>query len=60
MLVGRTAECAAIDQILASARDGSSGVIVVRGAPGIGKSALLDYAMTNARDFAIARVTGVE
>ena len=60
MLVGRTAECAAIDQILADARDGSSGVIVVRGAPGIGKSALLDYAMTNARDFAIARVTGVE
>jgi DNA-binding CsgD family transcriptional regulator len=60
VLVGRTAECAAIDQILAGARNGSSGVIVVRGAPGIGKSALLDYAMTNARDFAIARVTGVE
>ena len=60
MLVGRTAECAAIDLVLAGARDGSSGVIVVRGAAGIGKSALLDYAMTNARDFAIARVTGVE
>jgi len=60
VLVGRKAECAAIDQVLAGARDGSSGVVVLRGAPGIGKSALLDYAMTNARDFAIARVTGVE
>jgi DNA-binding CsgD family transcriptional regulator len=60
VLVGRTAECAAIDQVLAGARDGSSGVIVLRGAPGIGKSALLDYAMTNAPDFAIAHVTGVE
>src|SRR4029453_11027866 len=60
VLVGRTAECAAIDQVLAGARDGSSGVIVVRGAPGIGKSALLDYAMTNGRDFAVAGVTGVE
>jgi DNA-binding CsgD family transcriptional regulator len=45
---------------LAGARNGSSGVIVLRGAPGIGKSALLDYAMTNARDLAIARITGVE
>ena len=60
MLVGRTAQCAAIDQVLAGARDGLSGVIVLRGAAGIGKSALLDYAMTNARDFTIARVTGVE
>ena len=60
VLVGRTAERAAIDQILAGARDGTSGVIVLRGAAGIGKSALLDYAMTNAPDFAIARVTGVE
>jgi hypothetical protein len=40
--------------------NGSSGVIVLRGAPGIGKSALLEYAVTNARDFAVARVTGVE
>ena len=60
VLVGRTAECAAIDQVMAGARDGSSGIIVVRGAAGVGKSALLDYAMTSGRDFAIASVTGVE
>ncbi len=60
MLVGRTAECAAIDRVVASARDGSSGVVVLRGAAGIGKSALLDYAMTTAPDFTIARVAGVE
>jgi DNA-binding CsgD family transcriptional regulator len=60
VLVGRKVECAAIDEVLAGARDGSSGVLVLRGAAGIGKSVLLDYAMTNAPDFSIARVTGVE
>ena len=60
VLVGRTAECAAIDQVLAGARDGSSGVTRPAGRSGIGKSALLDYAMANAKDFAISRVTGVE
>ena len=60
MLVGRTAERAAIDQVLAGARAGSSGVVVLRGAAGIGKSALLDHAVANAPDFAVARVAGVE
>jgi predicted ATPase len=43
-LLGREAECAAIDRLLADARAGSGGALVVRGEAGIGKSALLGYA----------------
>jgi DNA-binding CsgD family transcriptional regulator len=35
-------------------------VLVVRGEPGIGKSALLEYAVSSATGFQIARATGVE
>ena len=41
MLHGRTAECAHIDGLLADARDGRSGALVIRGDAGIGKSALI-------------------
>ena len=41
MLVGRSAEQATIDRLLAAAREGRSGVLVFRGEAGIGKSALL-------------------
>jgi len=44
MLRGRAAEQAVVDGLLAGAGVGRSGVLVVRGDPGIGKSALLDYA----------------
>lgn len=37
-----------IDQLIADAVAGSSGVIVVRGEPGVGKTALLDYAVAAA------------
>lgn len=59
-LVDRKAECAAIDQLLDGARGGSSGVLVLRGPAGIGKSALLDYAVAGATDLALSRVSGVE
>ena len=39
---------------------GSSGAVVVAGPPGIGKSALLDYAVNQATQFRILRVAGVE
>lgn len=60
VLVGRKAECAVIDRIVDDARRGLSGVVVVRGVAGIGKSALLDYAIEQAPDFDVTRVTGVE
>lgn len=43
-LLGRDRECAVIDALLADARAGAGGALVVRGEPGIGKSALLGYA----------------
>ena len=43
-LHGREAEQQIIDGLLASARLGRSGAVVVRGEAGIGKTAVLDYA----------------
>jgi predicted ATPase len=60
VLVDRAMEAEAIERLLAAVRDGLSGVLVLRGDPGIGKTALLDYAVENAGDMQVARVTGVE
>jgi AAA ATPase-like protein len=42
-LLGRSTECATIDELVADARGGRSRVAVLRGEAGAGKSALLDY-----------------
>jgi pimeloyl-ACP methyl ester carboxylesterase len=42
-LVGRRAECARLDQLLADARTGTSVAVVIRGEAGAGKTALLDW-----------------
>ncbi|MFF3493101.1 AAA family ATPase [Streptomyces sp. NPDC002795] len=60
MLLGRDAERAAIEALIAGARAGRSGVLVVRGEAGIGKTALLDEAAAVAEDFRVLRGTGVE
>jgi tetratricopeptide (TPR) repeat protein len=60
VLVGRTTETAAIDRMLANARECQSGVLVLRGEAGIGKSALLEYARESATGFNILRGTGIE
>jgi DNA-binding CsgD family transcriptional regulator len=44
MLHGRAVERSVVDGLLAGACAGRSGVLVVRGDPGVGKTALLDYA----------------
>jgi DNA-binding CsgD family transcriptional regulator len=59
-LLGRRRECAVLDELLGNARTGTSGVLVVRGEAGIGKTALLDYAAGRATGFRVARVGGVE
>jgi DNA-binding CsgD family transcriptional regulator len=59
-LAGRRAECARLDQLIAEAQLGRSAVLVLRGEPGIGKSALLDYAAERARDYHVLRAIGVE
>ncbi|SEG74080.1 regulatory protein, luxR family [Thermomonospora echinospora] len=48
MLYGRDTEQAEIDRLLADARAGHSGALVLRGEAGIGKSALLQYAADRA------------
>ena len=59
-LLGRRSECAALDQLVASVREGLSRALVLRGEPGVGKSALLGYLVRRASGCAIARAAGVE
>jgi DNA-binding CsgD family transcriptional regulator/tetratricopeptide (TPR) repeat protein len=60
VLVGRSAERHRIESLLAAARTGSSGVLVLHGDAGIGKSALLEYAREQAGDMTLLAVSGVE
>jgi DNA-binding CsgD family transcriptional regulator len=60
MLVGRLTERSALDSMIASARGGMGSALVLRGEPGIGKTALLEYAIESASGFQIARAAGVE
>jgi DNA-binding CsgD family transcriptional regulator len=60
VLAGRGTECARLDQLLAEAHLGHSVVLVLRGEPGIGKSALLDYAAARAEGCRLLRAVGVE
>lgn len=60
MLWGRGQECALLGELIADARAGRSRVLVVRGEPGIGKTALLENAADTAADFQVARAEGVE
>ena len=59
VLRGRAVECARVDELLAAAREGRSGVLVMRGEPGIGKTALLDFAAAGAAGSRILRAAGV-
>jgi DNA-binding CsgD family transcriptional regulator len=59
-LVGREREQEVLDRLLDGVRGGRGGVLVADGEAGVGKTALLDYAVVAARDFRIARTSGVE
>ena len=60
MLLGRDAERARLAGLLGGARDGASAAVVIRGEPGIGKSALLDDAVDAAGGMTVLRARGVE
>jgi DNA-binding CsgD family transcriptional regulator len=60
ILHGREAECAAVRRLLDDARGHRSAALVVHGDPGVGKSALLDYAVSHAADMTVLHATGVE
>jgi predicted ATPase len=59
-LIGRDRERAAIDRVLAEARGSRGGALVLRGEPGYGKSALLDYARSRSGGMQLLRAVGVE
>src|ERR1700741_3309792 len=59
-LVGRSQECKVLDDLLGAVRGGLSQVLVLRGEAGVGKTALIDYAVDAADDFLVVRFTGVE
>ena len=60
MLLDRLRERGALSELLDVARAGRSGVLVLRGEPGVGKTALLEYAIESAAGLRVARVAGVE
>jgi len=59
-LRGRDPECATLDRLLDAVRGGESRALVLRGEPGVGKTALLDYAISSAPDLRVLRAVGVE
>ena len=59
-LLGRAGECRMLDELVAAIRRGESRSLVLRGGPGIGKTALIEYLAESARDLRIIRVLGVE
>ncbi|MEU0072058.1 AAA family ATPase [Streptomyces sp. NPDC006332] len=59
-LLGRRDECRALDDLLAGARSGRSGVLVLRGEAGIGKTELLNYVFEHATGCRIVRAAGAQ
>src|SRR6202035_285852 len=59
-LLGRQRERAVLERLLDAARGGHGAVLVVHGEPGVGKTALLEYAVEAGEDFRIVRTAGVE
>jgi DNA-binding CsgD family transcriptional regulator len=59
-LTGRRSECGVLDELARAVRAGGSRVLVVRGEPGVGKSALLDYLAGRAAGCLVVRAVGLE
>jgi len=59
-LRGRVSECETLRGLVADVQTGSSRVLVLRGEAGVGKTALLDFLLTQASDFRCIQVAGVQ
>ncbi|MEV0797460.1 AAA family ATPase [Kribbella sp. NPDC050281] len=59
-LRGRRHENAVLDGLLTAARTGQSGVLVLCGEAGVGKSALLDSLAARSQSYRVTRVVGIE
>ena len=59
-LRGRRGECEVLDRVLSDARTGRSGILVLHGEAGVGKTALLGHLLGRATGCHVARAAGVE
>src|SRR4051794_1894893 len=59
-LLGRRNETATLDRLLDVVRAGGSRALVIRGEPGMGKTALLEYVAARATGCRVAHATGVQ
>lgn len=60
LLINRVSETAALRALLEAVQAGMSGTLVLRGEAGIGKTALLEYAIGSANGFRVVRALGIE
>src|SRR5215472_2029013 len=59
-LLDRVVERGAVDELLSAVRRGFSGVLVLRGGHGVGKTSLAGYAIEASSGFQVSAITGVE
>jgi predicted ATPase len=59
-LIGRSSEVGVLAGLVTTVRAGHSSVLVVRGEPGVGKTALLDELAGRAQGCRVARTAGVQ
>jgi DNA-binding CsgD family transcriptional regulator len=59
-LWGRASEIGVLAEVIGAVRAGQSRVLVLRGEPGVGKTALLDHLVVHASGCQVARVGGVQ
>jgi AAA ATPase domain len=60
VLRGRRDECSVLDGLLDGARSGRSGVLVLRGEAGVGKTAIVGYAIESAADLTVLEAAGCQ
>lgn len=59
-LTGRRSECDVLDRVIEAVRAGESRALVVRGEPGVGKTALSEYLLEQSSGCRVARTAGVQ